>query len=306
MKSLFAAGALALCLAFAPARAEGDDGLPPLPEPGTQEFLAQKFIYTLLAGDLDSLKVLFPDSIRPQLTAEVMEHLRGQFKWFWDLVGGEFELFMSGQQDSTFFREYRFANETNKRYPFYLIHMVFPDSVTPLILGAQVKNYLGGSEKPLGRDLVWKIGGHEYDIHSISVLELPSGGMVAVRFHDTDTARLTMEGVTGRGLPLVREVVARGYLDSAKTLMEGRPVTDDIGLVFIRREPASGLEHIRISFRPEDYNHEDHGGPVKVTGKPSDDAAGSPKPASKTGKQDKTGSGSSSSPAAGDPKPKKK
>jgi hypothetical protein len=219
----------------------------------SQEFASQKFIYTLLAGNLDSLKVLFVPEVRDQVTNEVMEYMRGQYKWFYDLVQGEFELFGSGQRDSSFFREYRIANETNKRYPLIVIQVVFEDSLATKLIGAEVKNFLGGNEKRLSGEHSWTIGEKVYDVHSIVLIPLDSGSILAVQYFENDTGKVDQDFVAAKGIPIVKELVARGFRDSAIAVLEGKRLLDDVGVVFIRNDPLAGMVHIKVGFRPEDF-----------------------------------------------------
>jgi hypothetical protein len=219
----------------------------------SQEFASQKFIYTLLAGDLDSLKVLFDEEVRDQVTNEVMEYMRGQDKLFYDMVQGDFELFGSGQRDSSFFREYRIANETNKRYPLIVIQVVFEDSLSTKLIGAEVKNFLGGNEKRISGEHSWTIGEKVYDIHSIVLIPLDSGSILAVQYFEDDTGKVNQDFVAAKGIPIVKELVARGFRDSALAVLEGKKLIDDVGVVFIRNDPLAGLVHIKVGFRPEDF-----------------------------------------------------
>src|SRR5690606_29952958 len=52
---------------------------PPPPDPLTQEYVSQKFIYAMLAGQLDTLKALFAPDVQPYVTEPVMERLRSQY-----------------------------------------------------------------------------------------------------------------------------------------------------------------------------------------------------------------------------------
>jgi hypothetical protein len=223
------------------------------PFESTQEYASLKFIYTLLAGNLDSLRVMLDEELRPQLTPEAMEYMRSQFKWFYDFVRGDFELFMSGPLDSSFFREYRLANESNKRYPLIVVRLEFPDSVSQVVIGAQVKNFLGGNEKRVTGEHSWTVGDKTYDLHSIIVATIDSGSIMAIQYYEDDTATVNQEFVSQRALPLIREALARGFRDSALAVNEGKPMTDDIGVVFIRRDPRGGMVHIKVGFRPEDF-----------------------------------------------------
>ena len=241
----------------------------------SQEYASQKFIYTVLAGNLDSLKVLFAEEVRDQVTQEVMEYMQSQYKWFWDMVRGDFELLMAGQRDSSYFREYRIANETDKRYPLVVIQVEFPDSTATKLIGAQVKNFLGGAEKRVTGEKSWVIDGKTYDIRSIIIAPLDSGkNLMAVQYYEDDTGFVDQAFITKRGIPLAKEVLARGYRDSALAMMEGKPLLQDVGVVLIRKDPLAGMVHIKVSFRPVDLGFE------PVPDKPA-------KP--KTGKSTKTG-----------------
>jgi hypothetical protein len=224
--------------------------------PRTQEMVAFDFIYHLLTGNRDSVAMLFEKEAHPHVTQEVVDHFQGQFKWLYNFIGGDFEEFFSGHGagDSSFFREYRMSNESNKRYPLILIHVVFPDSVTPVLIGAQVKSFLGGKEKRVTGDQTWNIEGRDLDLHSIIVAETGEGNLMAVQFYDEDTADISQETIARYGVPLIREALARGYLDSARTVLDpGQTLKDEIGVVFIRKDRRQGLTHYKVGFRPEDY-----------------------------------------------------
>ncbi len=219
----------------------------------SQEYASQKFIYTVLAGNLDSLKVLFAEEVRDQVTKDVMEYMQGQYKWFWDMVRGDFELLVAGQRDSSYFREYRIANETNKRYPLVVIQVEFPDSLSTKLIGAQVKNFLGGAETRLTGEQTWVINDKTYDIHSIIVAQLDSvTHIMAVKYFEDDTGKVDQDFITKRGIPLAKEALARGYRDSALAILKGKSLRPDVGVVLIRKDPLAGMVHIKVSFRPED------------------------------------------------------
>jgi hypothetical protein len=74
-----------------------------------------------------------------------------------------------------------------------------------------------------------------------------------VQFYDEDTAALTHGIVGQKGPALVREAIARGYLDSARTARTGKPLSKDVGVVFIRKDPQEGLVHVKVGFSPEEY-----------------------------------------------------
>jgi hypothetical protein len=226
---------------------------PPPPTPLTQEYVSQKFIYSLLAGQLDTLKALFAPDVREYVTEPVMERLRSQFNWFYGIIGGEFEEFFNSQQDSSFFREYRLANESNDRSPLIVIQVVFPDSAQTELIGAQVKNFLGGNEKRLAGEQTWTIKGQNYDLHSIILAQLDTGSVMAIQFYDESPDTLSREMVSRIGVPLIKEAFARGYVDSARAVLEGKQLLDRVGVVFIRRDKREGMLHARIGFGPEDY-----------------------------------------------------
>jgi hypothetical protein len=226
-------------------------GLTPSPE---QEEAAQAFLYHLLSDHRDSLAELFVEEVRPQVTGEIMKTLREQITWIYRFIGGEFELFHSGGADSNWFREYRMANESNKRSPMLVVHLVFEDPVAPGLTGAQVKNFMGG-EKRVAGEQVWEIGDREFDIHSIITVEVQAGNLMAVQFYDEDVDEdVDRDYVADRAVPLIREAIARGYADSARVVLEGKPLLDEVGVVFIRRDRREGFVHFKVSFRPEEYN----------------------------------------------------
>jgi hypothetical protein len=248
---------LALALAIPVSAKKTPEAAVPPPVPArvlTPDDAAKDFIYHLLMGHRDSVAALFEEGMREKVTPEVLEDLQSQFKWLYNFIGGEFELFMSGfgHGDSSFFREYRMSNESNKRYPLILVQVVFPDSSSPVLIGAQVKSFLAGQEKPLGGEQIWKVGDRNYDLHAIVVAETQRGNILAVQFYDEDTAALSHESVARNGIPLAREAVARGYPDSARKVLDGKPLMEDIGVVFIRKDRREGMLHAKVGFSPAD------------------------------------------------------
>ncbi len=228
---------------------------PPPPDPLTQDYVAKKFIYSLLAGQIDTLKPLFDKEAQPYITEPLVERMRSQFSWLYGMIGGDFVEFFSGGGDSSFFREYRFANETNDRSPLVAIHIVFRDSTDPTLVGAQVKNFLGGNEKRVTGAQTWKVKGQDFDIHSVVVVPVDSGSVMAIQFYDDSQDTLSQEMVNRIGIPLIREALVRGYRDSARTVAEGEGSTllDRIGVAFIRKDKRQGLMYARIGFGPDDY-----------------------------------------------------
>jgi hypothetical protein len=267
--ALLAPLALAVCVAAqAPAGPHGAGGppdgppppaprldinFPPPPDPLTQEYVAQKFIYSLLAGQIDTLRPLFEEDVREYLTEDLMERLRSQFNWFYGMVGGEFVEFYASGSDSAYFREYRLANESNARSPLIVVQVVFPDSTKPSLIGAQVKNFLGGNEKRLAGEQTWTIKGKKFDIHSVIMVNIDTSSVVAVQFYDETTDTLTQESVLKVGVPLVKELFARGYIDSARTVAGTQKLLDRVGVTFIRRDPVQGMSHVRVGFGPDDF-----------------------------------------------------
>jgi hypothetical protein len=182
-------------------------------------------IFALLTADLDTIRPHFEEEIRPNLSEEHAKILVGQIGWLYGLIGGDFEQFMSGWsmfEDSTpaFFREYRMVNETNKRAPLLLVHMVFADSVTPYVAGLHVKNFLGpGQETRLSGEQTWRVDGKDVDIHEVKVVDAEGEGMLAVMFFDTDTTALdTQDEIFRRGVPVVRAALEAMAYSSAELL----------------------------------------------------------------------------------------
>src|SRR5690606_9923129 len=153
--------------------------------------------------------------------------------WLYGMIGGDFVELFTGGTDSMFFREYRLANETNDRSPLVVVHVVFRDSTSPTLVAAQVKNFLGGNEKRLAGAQTWKIGKQNFDIHSIVVVPVDSGSVMAIQFYDESRDTLSQELVNRIGIPIIREALARGYRDSAVVALENPPLLDRIGVAFI-------------------------------------------------------------------------
>lgn len=226
---------------------------PPPPDPLTQDYVAKKFIYSLLAGQIDTLKPLFEEDVRPYITEPLVERMRSQISWLYGMIGGEFVELFTGGTDSMFFREYRFANETNDRSPLVVVHVVFRDSTDPTLIAAQVKNFLGGNEKRLAGAQTWEIGGQNFDIHSLVVVPVDSGSVLAIQFYDDTQDTLSQEMVNRIGIPIIREALARGYRDTALAVVEKPPLLDRIGVAFIRKDKRQGLMYARVGFAREDY-----------------------------------------------------
>lgn len=258
---------------------------PPPPDPLTQDYVAKKFIYSLLAGQIDTLKPLFEDDVQPYITEQLVERMRSQISWLYGMIGGDFVELFTGGTDSMFFREYRLANETNDRSPLVVVHVVFRDSTSPTLVAAQVKNFLGGNEKRLAGAQTWKIGKQNFDIHSIVVVPVDSGSVMAIQFYDESRDTLSQELVNRIGIPIIREALARGYRDSAVAALENPPLLDRIGVAFIRKDPRQGLVYARIGFAREDYEM------------PADSVKGTTKAAKKTATPGKAGKSGKTAPA---------
>lgn len=244
---------------------------PPPPNPLTQDYVSMKFIYSLLAGQTDTLKTLFAPDVREYVTEELTERLRSQFNWLYGMIGGDFQEFMTGGGDSAFFREFRLANESNDRSPLIVIQVVFPDTVKTELIGAQVKNFLAGNEKRLGEAQTWKIGEQNFDIHSVILARLDTISVLAIQFFDESEDTLSMESVKRIGVPIIKEAIARGYVDSARTMLAGGKLADRVGVVFIRKDKREGFGHYRIGYAPEDFG----GFPDEKAAKKSGTAKGS-------------------------------
>lgn len=251
-----AVAALALAAAFAAA------GNPPAADASaktadtarTQKEASIEFIRHLLLDQRDSAAALFEDTLRHYVTDELVKRYRSQFKWLYDFIGGDFVQFHSGGTDSFFFREYRLANETNKRFPLIVVQTVFRDSTDPTMVGGNVKNFLGSGEKNIAGAQTWTVDGRELDLHGIVLAETPRGPILALQLYDESTGPATNEAYGRTGIALVREALARGYMDSAYARLDsGQTLGADVGVVFIRKDPEVGFIHTKIGFGPESY-----------------------------------------------------
>lgn len=226
---------------------------PPPPDSLTQDYVARKFIFALLAGQTDTLRPLFAEEVQPYVTDPRVERMRSQISWLYTMIGGDFAELYTGGTDSTFFREYRFANETNTRSPMVVVHVMFRDSTDPAIMGAHIKNFLGDNEKQLAGPQAWKIGGKNVDIHSVVLAPVDSGHVLAIQFYDDTQDPLTQELADSIGIPVIREALARGWRDSAQAALAGGVLLDRIGVTMIRKDRHIGLTHARVGFGPESY-----------------------------------------------------
>src|SRR5690606_28418104 len=98
--------------------------------------------------------------------------------------------------------------------------------------------FLGPREKRIAEAQSWTVDGDTVDIHAINLVETPQGPIMAIQFFDEDTAQSTRESVGRAGVALIREALARGYMDSAYAQMEsGQTLSAEIGVVYIRKDP---------------------------------------------------------------------
>jgi hypothetical protein len=223
----------------------------------SQSDAGRLLILGVLSRDPEAIKPYLVDSLRTEVTPEVIDALRSQISWLYDMLGGDFREFMRGTRTfedgaRVYYREYQMANVSDNRAPILVVQVLFPDSTVPQAVGLQVKSFLG-SEKLISGAKTWKIEGREIDIHSMVLAENAEGKFLAILLHDPDTAALERERIGRIATPLIREAIARGYLDTAKAANDGVEVQKTVGTVFMRRDPNAGFIHARVAFRPEEY-----------------------------------------------------
>jgi hypothetical protein len=253
MKRLLAALALSASAAFAAPKGPAAKKTEP---PLSQTDVGRKLIFSLLGANPDSVAANLEDSLRSQVTAEAVQGLRSQISWLYDILGGDFVEFFKGTRtfddsSTAFYREYQMANAYNDRAPILLVQVFFADSLADKAMGIQVKSFLGNDKQITGPE-IWKVEGKDVDIHSVIVVDAPEGPMLAVRLFDEDTAVLDRERVGRVATPVIREAIARGYLDSVR-VTSGKEPQSTIGTVFIRKDANQGFIHARVAFRPEEY-----------------------------------------------------
>lgn len=280
---------LALCLSAAPfaapekatspAPASAAASAAPIDTVLTQSQAGRALILGVLSRKVEAVTPYLIDSLRPDLTPEVMEGLRSQMGWLYDMIGGDFDESMRGTRTfedgaKVFYREYVMSSTADRRAPLLVIQVLFPDSVQPRAVGLQVKSFLGG-EKFISGAKVWKIDGREIEIHQMLLAENAEGKFLAIQIHDPDTAALDRDRIGRIATPLIREAIARGYLDSAKAANAGVDVQKTVGVVFLRRDPNAGFVHARVAFSPQEYAV----GALEKLWAAADSAAAKPAPA---------------------------
>jgi hypothetical protein len=229
-------------------------------EPKNQFEVGARIIYEILYGDTASTLKYFEDSVAPNLTKETFEAIRSQFSWLPRMIGDNLEQLMAGPVlDSTdkpiaYFREYRMANESNRRAPLLVIHVWFADSTTMKAAGAFVKSFLD-SDKRIGNEEVWKTqNGDSIEIFSVTMVEFKEAMLMALNVYDDDTVAINRERALKKAIPIVKEAIARGMpKKAAAELKEGQKLMDEIGVNFIRRDPRLGFTHYKFAIAPKQY-----------------------------------------------------
>jgi hypothetical protein len=205
---------------------------------------------------MDSLFRFFDDSVRANLTPENID----QISWLPRFIGDTLELFMTGTQimDSTgrtaFFREYRFANESNRRAPLMIVHLFFADSTSPLIAGAYNKVFDNDTKNRIADAQVWKTPQGEIDVHSVSYVEFQEGVLPVMRVYDDfDTTSFDSAYAVAKAAPIIREAIARGFVKTIQAAKPGTKVVDRFGVAFIRQDPRRGYTQYSFALSPEEY-----------------------------------------------------
>ena len=228
----------------------------------TQEEIGIRLIHEIIHGDTESTSKYFEDSVKANLTQKTLESIRGQITWLSKLIGDTLEQLTTGVQtaqngEKAFFREYRLANESNKRSPLIVVHVWFQDSTAARAAGAFVKTYLEDSEKRLDGEQTWKIGGKNVDVNSLALIDFKEGGMLAVKvYDDDDTAALDSNRVNAKGIPIVKEAIARGFLTKAKTELHDKKLLESVGVAFIRKSLHIGYTQYKFGISSKYFQAE--------------------------------------------------
>ena len=243
MKSLFALLVL-LCVT---ARANTAAAAPAIPaQKISQEEAGKRLIHEILYGDSVSIAPYFEDSVATSLTKQTLGAIQGQINWLSRMIGDSLEQLTSGthtdtaHHETSFFREYRLANESNKRSPMLVVHLWFKDSVTNQAAGAFVKNFLENSEKKLDGEHTWEVEGKNVDINSIVLITFEPGSMLAIKVYDDDTTALDSLVSRRKAVPIIRKAIAEGWMEKAKAELHGGTLLPDAGVAFIRMDPRYG------------------------------------------------------------------
>lgn len=232
------------------------------PEPTlTQEDVGRRALTGILRGvPADSLKHYFEDSVRASLNDENLKGFAGQLTWLSRFIGDSLDQFMTGTQvmDSAgrtaFFREYRFATETNRRAPLIVMHLYFKDSNSLEIAGAYNKSFESDTRNRIADAQVWNTPAGDIDVHSVSYVEFTAGILPIVRVHDeADTTTLDSALAAAKGGPIAREAIAREYLTAIKNAKPGATLINRFGVAFIRKDPRYGYGQLSFALAPESY-----------------------------------------------------
>ena len=209
---------------------------------------------------VDSILRYFEDSVKASVTPEAMKGFKGQIGWLPQFIGDSLDLFMTGTQrlDSNgrtaFFREYRFAAETNKRAPLIIVHLFFEDSISPLIAGAYNKNFDSDTKNRVADAQVWSTPSGDIDVHSIAYVEFDQGILPVIRIYDEgDTTTFDSTLAAAKGGPAVKEAIARGFLAQIKAAKPNATFIDRFGVAFIRRDPREGYAQHTFALEPRAY-----------------------------------------------------
>ncbi len=266
--ALAAAAALLLSILSTQATAQIGPSPAPAPAPAYDPKLppaasGARLIQAFIAGDTpEQIAPYFEDEIRPQLTEELVAGFRSQLTWIASVLGDALALFSSGTRtlpdgSTEFFREYTFAREADHKHPMVVIQVMFADSLVNRASGAFVKTFVPNqNERPIGGGRTWTVEGRKVEIHSLQLVDFEEGYLFAIRIEDADTVPIeTREAAIPHVLPVVREAVARGWLDSARAATGGspKPLLDEIGVHLVRTDPRMGYVHFRYTLGPDVY-----------------------------------------------------
>jgi hypothetical protein len=229
----------------------------------------------LRESPIDSIARFFDEGALENLTAENLSGFRGQISWLPRFIGDSLEVLMTGSEvpDSAgrtaFFREYRFANEANKRAPLMVVHLYFSDSTSTKVLGAYNKTFDDDTRNRIGNAEIWETPAGKIDVHSVTYIEINGKVLPIIRVFDEDTLELDSARAVGKAAPAAREALARGYLEQIRKAQPGLPLMYRVGVSLIRRDPHRGYQQLPVVLSPASYGgpEDPEAAPVKPKAK---------------------------------------
>ena len=224
------------------------------------EQVGRRVIQSILREEpVDSISLYFDDSVRVQLTPANLDGFRGQIGWLPKFIGDSLDLLVQGTEDldstgkTGYFREYRFAAESNKRAPLMVVHVMFEDSLSPEVTGIFNKTFDNDTKNRLINAEIWETPEGTIDVHSVSYLEFKDGILPLVRIYDADTTTLDSASFVAKGAPVVREAIRRGYLKQVRDAAKARNVIERVGVSLVRMDTRRGYNQFTYALEPAEY-----------------------------------------------------